>query len=68
MQRVHSASVTVDQRLISKIGRGILIFAAIGTSDDHKSVEQCAAKVLKMKMWPDEAGVQVSLIEQFQRN
>ncbi|KAL8918286.1 MAG: hypothetical protein Q9208_007454 [Pyrenodesmia sp. 3 TL-2023] len=56
IQRVASASVTVDTQLISSIGRGVLVFAAVAPDDTTKEVESMAAKVLKMKMWPDDAG------------
>ncbi|MCJ1254039.1 D-tyrosyl-tRNA(Tyr) deacylase [Lignoscripta atroalba] len=56
LQRVASASVTVDKQLISSIGRGVLVFAAVAPDDTRKEVEAMAAKVLKLKMWPDEAG------------
>ena len=51
-----SASVTVDKQLISSIDRGILVFAAVERNDTRKEVEAMAAKVLKLKIWPDEAG------------
>ncbi|CAL8577567.1 D-tyrosyl-tRNA(Tyr) deacylase [Xanthoria parietina] len=56
LQRVASASVTVDAQLISSIGKGVLVFAAVAPDDTPKEVESMAAKVLKMKMWPDDAG------------
>ncbi|KAI4140738.1 MAG: hypothetical protein L6R39_005672 [Caloplaca ligustica] len=56
LQRVASASVTVDSQLISSIGKGVLVFAAVAPDDTPKEVESMAAKILKMKMWPDEAG------------
>ncbi|KAL8990260.1 MAG: hypothetical protein Q9177_001040 [Variospora cf. flavescens] len=56
LQRVASASVTVDTQLISSIGKGVLVFAAVAPDDSSKEVESMAAKILKMKMWPDEAG------------
>ena len=56
LQRVASASVTVDSVLVSSIGKGILIFAAVAKDDTRKEVESMAAKVLKLKMWPDDAG------------
>ncbi|KAL8675905.1 MAG: hypothetical protein Q9186_007512 [Xanthomendoza sp. 1 TL-2023] len=56
LQRVASASVTVDTQLISSIGKGVLVFAAVASDDTPKEVESMAAKVLKMKMWPDDAG------------
>jgi D-tyrosyl-tRNA(Tyr) deacylase len=54
LQRVKSASVTVDNQLISSIGRGILVFAGVGKDDTEKDVDSMAAKVLKAKLFPDE--------------
>ncbi|KAF5877017.1 putative d-tyrosyl-trna deacylase protein [Botrytis fragariae] len=56
LQRVLSASVTVDKQLISSIGKGILIFAAVAPGDTEKDAESLAAKVLKMRLWDDENG------------
>lgn len=56
LQRVTSASVTVDSNLVSSIGKGILVFAAVDRDDTPKEVDSMAAKVLKMKMWPDDGG------------
>lgn len=53
LQRVKSASVTVDKKLVSEIGKGILVFAAIAKEDTKKDMESMAAKLLKFKMWPD---------------
>ena len=56
LQRVASASVTVDSVLVSSIGKGVLVFAAVAKDDTPKEVESMAAKVLKLKMWPDDTG------------
>lgn len=56
LQRVKSASVTVDGQLISSIGKGILVFAAIGKDDTPKEVESMASKLLKVKLWDAEDG------------
>ena len=61
LQRVQSASVTVDQQLVSKIGKGILVLAAVGQHDTIREAESMAAKVLKLKMWDDDKGGRVSL-------
>ncbi|KAJ5918182.1 hypothetical protein N7454_010557 [Penicillium verhagenii] len=58
IQRVKSASVTVDGELISSIGRGLLVFAGIGQEDTEKEAENIVNKVLKAKFWPDEDGKQ----------
>ena len=56
LQRVVSASVTIDKQLVSSIGRGILVFAAVERDDTRQEVEAMASKVLKLKLWPDNAG------------
>lgn len=59
LQRVLSASVTVDKQLISSIGKGVLVFAAVAPGDTEKDADALAAKVLKMRLWDDEAGGRV---------
>lgn len=54
LQRVLSASVTVDKEVVSSIGKGVLVFAAVAPGDTEKEVEALAAKVLRMKLWDDE--------------
>lgn len=57
---MSSASVTVDKQLVSSIGRGILVLAAIGPNDTRKEADSLAAKILKLKLWPDDTGANVS--------
>lgn len=54
LQKVLSASVTVDKVKISEIGKGILVFAAIAPGDTEKDAENLANKILKFKLWDDE--------------
>ncbi|KAH8820937.1 deacylase [Xylogone sp. PMI_703] len=56
LQRVLSASVTVDEKLVSSIGKGVLVFAAVAPGDTEKEADALATKVVKMKLWDDEAG------------
>ncbi|KAI5867121.1 D-tyrosyl-tRNA deacylase [Durotheca rogersii] len=56
LQRVLSASVTVEKEVVSSIGKGLLVFAAMAPGDTEKEAESLAAKVLKLKLWDDEAG------------
>ncbi|CEJ57032.1 Putative D-tyrosyl-tRNA(Tyr) deacylase [Penicillium brasilianum] len=58
IQRVKSASVTVDSELISSIGKGLLVFAGVGLEDTEKEADNMVNKVLKAKFWPDENGGQ----------
>lgn len=59
IQRVLSASVTVEKELISSIGKGVLVFAAVAPGDTEKEMDTLANKVLRMKLWDDEAGDRV---------
>ncbi|EXJ89843.1 D-tyrosyl-tRNA(Tyr) deacylase [Capronia epimyces CBS 606.96] len=56
LQRVLSSSVTVNDQVVSAIGKGVLVLAAIGPNDTKKDADAMASKVLKMKLWPDENG------------
>ncbi|KAF3760839.1 deacylase [Cryphonectria parasitica EP155] len=56
LQRVLSASVTVERELVSSIGKGVLVFAAIAPGDTEKDAESMAAKVLKLRLWDDDNG------------
>ena len=56
LQRVLSASVTVERQVVSSIGKGVLVLAAVGPEDTRKDADSLAAKVLKMKLWPDDSG------------
>ncbi|KAI1118553.1 D-Tyr tRNAtyr deacylase-like domain-containing protein [Nemania sp. NC0429] len=56
IQRVLSASVTVDKQLVSSIGKGVLVFAAVAPGDTEKEADSLASKVLKVKLWDDDAG------------
>lgn len=55
MQRVLSASVTVDNVVVSNIGKGILIFVAVAPGDTHAEVDRIATKLVKHRYWDDEA-------------
>ncbi|KAI5306229.1 D-tyrosyl-tRNA(Tyr) deacylase [Ascosphaera pollenicola] len=53
LQRVKSASVTVDDKLVSSIGRGVLVLAGVGQHDTTKDADSLANKIVKLRLWPD---------------
>lgn len=61
LQRVLSASVTVEKEVVSSIGKGVLVFAAVAPGDTEKEAESLAAKILKLKLWDDDNGGRVVL-------
>ncbi|GAB1209922.1 hypothetical protein APSETT445_008710 [Aspergillus pseudonomiae] len=54
IQRVKSASVTVDGQLVSKIGRGLLVLAGVGKEDTEKDADTLIQRILKAKLFPSE--------------
>lgn len=56
LQRVLSGSVTVNDQVVSSVGKGVLVLAAVGPHDTRKDADSMASKLLKMKLWPDESG------------
>ena len=56
IQRVTDASVTVDDRIIGKIGPGLLILVCAMQGDVEASAEKLAARISKLRIFRDEAG------------
>lgn len=51
LQRVKSASVSVNGQLVSSIGPGILALVAVGTEDTLEQVPTLASRILNLKLW-----------------
>lgn len=56
LQRVASASVTIDERVAGKIGRGLLVLQGIEAADTLADGEWLAQKITKLRIFADEAG------------
>jgi len=56
LQRVKSASVTVNGRVVGKIGPGFLILAGFRTGDTKESLTKLAEKCVHLRVFEDEAG------------
>ena len=56
VQRVKSASVTVDGELVSEIGAGVLIFLGVAHDDTATELEYIANKVANLRIFEDEDG------------
>lgn len=57
VQRVKRASVSVDDKVISKIDKGIMLLLGIEVNDDEKDLEYIVKKVSKLRIFDDEEGV-----------
>ncbi|HEY6172105.1 MAG TPA: D-aminoacyl-tRNA deacylase [Candidatus Kapabacteria bacterium] len=56
IQRVSRAKVTVSGEITGEIGQGLLIFVGIGHNDDIARVKEMTEKVIKLRIFEDEAG------------
>ncbi|MCH8847898.1 MAG: D-tyrosyl-tRNA(Tyr) deacylase [Chloroflexi bacterium] len=56
LQRVRSASVTVDGRTVGSIGRGLVVLLAIGRDDEPGDAIYVVEKTANMRIFPDDEG------------
>jgi D-tyrosyl-tRNA(Tyr) deacylase len=56
VQRVTSASVSVDGRTVGAIGAGLLVLLGISVEDDDADAERLARKVRALRIFADEEG------------
>jgi len=57
VQRVTSASVTVDGEVIGEIGAGLCVFVGVTHSDDEPVAAKLAAKVANLRVFADEVSL-----------
>ncbi len=57
IQRVKRASVAIDGNIRSQIGAGLLVLLGVGTGDTDDDLEYLAGKVVRLRIFDDEAGV-----------
>jgi D-aminoacyl-tRNA deacylase len=56
VQRVRSASVTVDGQIVSQIGPGLVALVGIHELDTDQDVQYCARRLLGAKLWENDSG------------
>ena len=56
LQRVRSASVTVDGQTVGSIGRGLVVLLAIGRDDEPDDAIYVVEKTANMRIFPDDEG------------
>lgn len=57
IQKVNEASVTVDNKLINKIDRGLLVLVGFTDTDTEKEMEYCVRKIVNLRIFEDENDV-----------
>lgn len=56
IQEVKKASVTVDNELISKIEKGLLIFVGVNDADNTDVADKMLKKAIGLRIFPDDNG------------
>ncbi|MDJ1467350.1 D-aminoacyl-tRNA deacylase [Xanthocytophaga flava] len=56
IQRVTSASVTIDNQIKGQIGKGLLILLGITHTDTKEDIEWLSKKIVNMRIFGDEEG------------
>lgn len=54
IQRVNSASVTVDGRIVGQAGKGLLILSGFASGDREETVLKMAKKIAGLRIFSDE--------------
>ncbi|WP_437398942.1 D-aminoacyl-tRNA deacylase [Flagellimonas lutimaris] len=57
LQRVSKASVTVDGKVISSIGNGLLVLLGIEDADNKDDIDWLANKIMNLRIFNDENDV-----------
>lgn len=56
VQRVKQASVTIEEKIYSQIGQGLLVLLGVEKGDTEKEAEWLAQKIAALRIFEDEAG------------
>ena len=65
LQRVSEASVTVDNKTISRINHGFLILLGIEEADSQEDIDWLVGKISKMRVFDDNEGkMNLSILDQ----
>ena len=57
IQRVRQASVTIDEIIKSKIGRGLLVLIGIESADTEEDIQWLSYKIANLRIFNDDQGV-----------
>lgn len=56
LQRVSSASVSIESTVTGKIARGLVVFLGVEEADTVEDVEWLAGKIVNLRLFADESG------------
>ena len=56
IQRVSRASVKVKNKIIGRIGRGLVVLLGVGEGDTEKNWQKLAEKIIQMRIFENKGG------------
>ncbi len=57
IQKVSKASVTIEKKVVSSIGKGLLVLVGIEDADTGEDIDWLVKKMLQLRIFDDENGV-----------
>lgn len=57
IQRVSSASVTVEERITGSVENGLLVFVGIEDTDTSEDIEWLSSKIVNLRIFSDANGI-----------
>ena len=68
IQRVSKASVTIDDKVHSQIGNGLLVLLGIEDADTFEDVNWLSGKIVNLRIFDDENGVMNLSVKETRRS
>jgi D-tyrosyl-tRNA(Tyr) deacylase len=56
LQRVASASVSIDTKIVGRIGQGLVVLIGVANGDTEKDAQYIAQKTVGLRIFADDAG------------
>lgn len=56
VQRVRSGSVSVENRTVGEIGRGLVVLIGVGLEDNENDASYLAEKIVNLRIFEDDQG------------
>lgn len=56
VQRVDSAGVSVDDHIVGKIGKGVVVFLGVAKGDEERDADYLSDKIVNLRIFEDSNG------------